>query len=377
MNFKIVSDHLNNLFTQLKKKAIMATTESIGYHAISNILGIKSQKELDLFRALYSHDIPYIFLSISNALNQAMSNLEKTRMDEHDDIMRKAYSGEISFEDSHQLFQTDSMDFSSIFFYSTGNLIKRWMVQVKDCIRSFAEYQASIAKALLDEPDLDRSDERLLKGLLLEMFDHGSLVRDMMDQLVNQVFSSYRIIDNNNVSESEKQVFLITLSSGFNYFNSLFANTNFGRFSISNNQFSPIESYHKYNIGTIEIDLEETETNFMLDHLLYNLAQNTIDHAFPKTIERKDRKISITGKKIKNGYMLTFSDNGKGMNHEQLKNVFKKGKTSKEGGHNTGMAMYAWKEKLKLMGGTIEVNSEKGAGTVFSIFMPNESLVLD
>jgi len=77
-------------------------------------------------------------------------------------------------------------------------------------------------------------------------------------------------------------------------------------------------------------------------------------------------------KKDKGKIVIWVKDNGIGISPENLKNVFRPFFTTKPPGKGTGLGLSVCYGIIENMGGTIEVESEKGVGTTFIITLPAE-----
>jgi len=79
-------------------------------------------------------------------------------------------------------------------------------------------------------------------------------------------------------------------------------------------------------------------------------------------------KISVSTDLVDEQVLIEISDNGAGMTKETLENMFNPFFTTKSGG--TGLGMAVTQRIIEEHGGEIQVESEKGKGTTFRIFIP-------
>jgi len=107
---------------------------------------------------------------------------------------------------------------------------------------------------------------------------------------------------------------------------------------------------------------------FRLNQIFFNLLSNAIKFTAKGKIEMDCHLISQT--KTTQTLQFKVSDTGIGMDQDYLERLFEKfsqehQSTSRNFG-GTGLGMNITKELVDLMGGEIEVESEKGTGTVFA-----------
>jgi signal transduction histidine kinase len=98
--------------------------------------------------------------------------------------------------------------------------------------------------------------------------------------------------------------------------------------------------------------------------IFYNLLTNALKYRSP------DRRAEIfVQSQQQNSYIvLSFTDNGLGIPADQLGKIFlmfKRVHTHVEG---SGIGLYIVKRIIESSGGTIEVTSQPGAGTTFTLF---------
>lgn len=104
-----------------------------------------------------------------------------------------------------------------------------------------------------------------------------------------------------------------------------------------------------------------------MDQVLSNLISNSLKYA-------PGSKICIVPTQLDNKIKIEFSDNGPGIPKEKQLRIFNRF----EGGHSSqrveglGLGLYIVREIIKGHNGTIEVQSEEGKGTKFTILLPQK-----
>ncbi|MDT0684931.1 PAS domain S-box protein [Autumnicola psychrophila] len=137
-----------------------------------------------------------------------------------------------------------------------------------------------------------------------------------------------------------------------------------------------IESVHalaKTNKTSIIIDLEPdlkvVGVRPYLESIILNFLTNGIKYS---SLDRKSF-VKITGKKVGKFTVLTFKDNGLGIDLERHKDrLFKMYKTFHKHEDARGIGLFITKNQIEAMNGSVEVESEVNKGTIFKVFLPDE-----
>lgn len=140
--------------------------------------------------------------------------------------------------------------------------------------------------------------------------------------------------------------------------------------------FRPQAAEKKIKLTT-EVNLPPTDV--LLDTVRFRrLMNNLVDNALKFTPEGGHVKVSAR-RKFASGsgyarYEFSVADDGEGMADGFLRRVgkvFEREKTSTESGFlGTGLGLAITKKILDLMGGSIDVKSEKGKGSTFTVSIP-------
>lgn len=123
----------------------------------------------------------------------------------------------------------------------------------------------------------------------------------------------------------------------------------------------------------IDIDLKEScDISFCdINHLdLYRIINNILNNAVRALEGRKDRKINIRTYKSGEYAVIEIENNGPMIHEEDLKNIFKKGFTTKDNNDSShGYGLSIVKELIESRNGKIEVRSTELL-TMFKIVLP-------
>lgn len=114
------------------------------------------------------------------------------------------------------------------------------------------------------------------------------------------------------------------------------------------------------------IDLQVLGDRNQLIQVLINLIQNAVD----AMKGRPDPQIAITAAEQDGRVTIHVSDNGVGIPSENVRRIFDPFFTTKDIGEGMGMGLSVCYRMMQQMRGGIDVSSEPGAGTSFTLWFP-------
>lgn len=140
-----------------------------------------------------------------------------------------------------------------------------------------------------------------------------------------------------------------------------------------------IGKYNRANeLGlTLEVDkdshLKEIPKNIPRVKLITILG-NLLENAFEATLNHsgKDSIVKLSISDLGNDLIFEIEDRGEGLSENEINQIFKKGKTSKQKGQH-GFGLWLVKEQLAECGGYITIDSAKPTGSLFTVFIPKDS----
>ncbi|MCC9138916.1 chemotaxis protein CheB [Pontibacter silvestris] len=98
--------------------------------------------------------------------------------------------------------------------------------------------------------------------------------------------------------------------------------------------------------------------------ILYNLISNALKYRSPD----REPEVFIKTKRLDGHILLSVEDNGLGMSEDNLSKMFTLFKRFHSHVDGTGMGLYIVKRMMDNSGGKIEVESEEGKGTTFTLY---------
>ena len=105
----------------------------------------------------------------------------------------------------------------------------------------------------------------------------------------------------------------------------------------------------------------------LLSQAFFNIIQNAI--------QSRDTALNVTISSMceDNTIIIRITDNGCGISAHNLTRIFEPFFTTHDVGHGTGMGLSVAREIITGSGGSIEVDSEEGSGTVVTVRLPLEA----
>jgi two-component system sensor histidine kinase SenX3 len=114
--------------------------------------------------------------------------------------------------------------------------------------------------------------------------------------------------------------------------------------------------------GALEGDRE------LMEYAIYNLLTNAVKYSPP------DTQVTVSGKRQGSRVRIAVRDQGYGMDREELRHIFTKfyrtRRAEASGEKGTGIGLSIVREIVTQHGGSIEVESEPGKGSCFTVVLP-------
>ncbi|PCJ90009.1 MAG: hypothetical protein COA57_00210 [Flavobacteriales bacterium] len=128
---------------------------------------------------------------------------------------------------------------------------------------------------------------------------------------------------------------------------------------------------HSKNVR-IEIDADERLQLSTDKKLFITIMQNLIDNSLKyKKTTIEDSYVTIRAKKHGKGIRIIISDNGQGIPEDQQPKVFDMFVRSNLKSTGTGLGLYIVKKAVDKLDGSISLQSKRGIGTSFHLFIPD------
>lgn len=125
--------------------------------------------------------------------------------------------------------------------------------------------------------------------------------------------------------------------------------------------------------GTIQLDVEEGTKLQAKRAYIYSILHNLMINAVKYRAEERQLHIHVKINQNSEGVLIQVQDNGLGMDMDAVRpHIFKLYKRFHVHTEGRGMGLYLVKSQVEALGGSIEVDSTKGAGSIFKILFKTQ-----
>ena len=273
-------------------------------------------------------------------LNKAMEDLKGTQaMLVHAEKMRSL--GELVAGITHEINNPVN------FIYGNLTHLSNYSQDLMDIIDKYREYTAMLP-----------AEQRAEMEKLLEEKEYDYLKEDLPDLIKSCREGTVRtkniVMDLKNFSRTEKMIINeIDINKEINTTLNIL--------------------YNKYkNRITIHKEFENVEPIDCYGGQINQVLMNIIDNAIFAIKDQGD--IFIRTKDIGNNLVIEIEDTGTGIAKENIEKVFEPFFTTKGVGEGTGLGMSISYKIVESHGGKIDIDSELGKGTKFTITLPRDGL---
>lgn len=142
---------------------------------------------------------------------------------------------------------------------------------------------------------------------------------------------------------------------------------------IFENVFCQLNSQIELYKPIIKLDFEKAATLYVNKAYIESILMNLLTNSIKYKSENRKLKISISSSQVNDTVVLTFKDNGIGIDLERNKDkVFGLYQRFHNYPDSKGLGLYLVKSQVETMGGTIDIESEVNKGTIFTLIFKNK-----
>lgn len=129
---------------------------------------------------------------------------------------------------------------------------------------------------------------------------------------------------------------------------------------------------HFYQIRFIK-DIYVSEELFLEESLLLTIVQNLLENAI-KYCSAENPEVSIQATLEDENLKLQVSDNGIGIPEDLQQRVFERFFRASDKASGSGLGLYLLQQAVLKLKGSVELKSQEGLGTTFSVLIPIQQL---
>ena len=142
-----------------------------------------------------------------------------------------------------------------------------------------------------------------------------------------------------------------------------------GLISSAKQELRYLENWKKVRIETDIIEKAPFYSDTLrISIILKNILSNSIKYSDPG---KSDKYLSIEITTNKDGARMVFEDNGLGIQDEYKERIFEMFYRGNEISDGSGLGLYIVNETVGKLKGSIDLSSQKGNGTIITIFLPS------
>ena len=142
---------------------------------------------------------------------------------------------------------------------------------------------------------------------------------------------------------------------------------------IFENVFCQLNSQIELYKPIIKLDFEKATTLYVNKAYIESILMNLLTNSIKYKSENRKLKISIATSQINDTVVLTFKDNGIGIdlerNYDKVFGLYQRFHNYPD---SKGLGLYLVKSQVETMGGTIDIESEVNKGTIFTLIFKNK-----
>lgn len=337
-----------------------ATNLSIASRMVQNAFLMRNIQDRRNFDATMSHDIPSALRSIVRCIGEIQVESKK---------LERTIFQEIS-PDKENFSNSEKQLFALAWLFALWHLIKLTEKEYEKIFTESLEIQMRVAEAL-EEEWVTNLDEEQTEWFILFFLDIANPIMTNLRSLFNQILYFDEQAENIWIDPSVFRAQVVWYIARLNW---LLSSAMFGNFHIENNLFKDFWKVFNHSMLEMRINFEPFNSKLNFYDLIWNLIQNSIDHAFDESIPFAKRSVNIDWRFDENwDYIITYSDNWKWMSEEQLWNVFIKWVSSKQ--WNQWVCMHNWQRMLRERNWDIEVLSTEWNWAIFKIKVPKSVII--
>lgn len=335
----------------LNEKAAVNTCIFVGHM----ILGTDPLKAYTLYSKVFYQDNTFLVFSYLDIIESINDNKELSKLNQEvNNLQRKLTKEKLSLENAYEelnvlqnelLDRTDQLEISNNLLHELNQEKNKYIGMVAHDLRNPIGNITSYANLILD--DFNELNKEELKEFIKRIIKSSQYSLNMIEEFLDASKIESGILEIN----LQKNDFILCLNDSIE---------NIIAFANAKNQELTIHC--KYDQLFMQFDWDK------MHQVFNNLISNAIKYS------NKNSQITINISNAYNSIIMEVIDEGQGIAKEELKKVFKAFETTSAkttaGEKSTGLGLSIVKKIVEAHKGTIDVSSELGKGTTFTMELP-------